>query len=223
MLTVRNILSADELAELLRGFESGVFDDGARTAVDAGRQVKNNLQMAPSPERYRLGRIVSDALARHRLFMQYAIPRRIRPPSFSRYEVGMEYGDHIDAPIMGQLKDNSLRTDLSVTLFLSEPASYDGGELSIQSPYGTRVVKLPPGQAVIYPSQSVHSVSPVTRGQRLAAITRVESHVKREDQRQLLFDLGRLISETPALRDDQSVYTRATNVHARLVQMWAEN
>jgi PKHD-type hydroxylase len=152
------------------------------------RAVKYNQQAERTGELAELEQLVSSSLYANSLFQAFAVPRRIRPPLFSRYEPGMSYGDHVDSAIIndqGQL----LRADLAVTLFLSPPESYDGGELIIRQGAGQVEIKLAPGDAVIYPADTLHQVAPVTRGVRMAAVTWVQTAVQDSRMRAILFDL----------------------------------
>lgn len=183
-LAVRLLQSA-EVDGLVSELRQRTFTDGKLTAHGLARSVKNNLQITGSdPETDELQKRVVSAFQRSAEFQAFALPRRIARPMFSRYDPGMEYGDHIDNAIMGEI-----RTDLSVTLFLSRPETYDGGELVIQLPLGNQEIKLDAGEAIVYPSNSVHHVAPVTRGARLAAVTWVQSRVRDQEVRGILYDL----------------------------------
>jgi PKHD-type hydroxylase len=163
------------------------------------------------------------ALEQNPLFLSAALPLKIVPPLFNRYEVGQTYGDHVDGairPVTGT--PHRVRTDLSATLFISEPADYDGGELVITDSYGTHRVKLPAGDLVLYPGTSLHRVEPVSRGTRLASFFWIESMVREDSQRQLLFDLDTAIQELAATVPDNSAVDRLLNVYHNLLRHWAD-
>jgi PKHD-type hydroxylase len=194
---VTRLLQSEEADGVVRELARRTFADGRLTAHGRAREVKNNLQFAgKGPEIDELHSIVVPAFQRSKDFNAFAIPRRMVSPIFSRYDPGMEYGAHIDNAMMA-----GLRTDLAVTLFLSRPETYDGGELVIHLPAGQQEVKLDAGEAIIYPAGTVHHVSPVTRGARLAAITWVQSVVRDERLRTILYDLHLSTHEASAAKD----------------------
>lgn len=185
MLFITDLLEAVLVADLRQWLENATFVDGKATAGADARLVKHNTQVAEADPHLRAmqGR-VKDALQENRLFGMAARPRTIRAPLFSRYERGMTYGDHVDNAVMG-----GMRVDVSATIFLSDPQSYEGGELVIASSAGEQDVKLAAGSAVIYPTTALHRVAPVTSGIRLAAVTWVRSLVRDAGCREILFDL----------------------------------
>jgi PKHD-type hydroxylase len=184
------ILEPDELRQIVQGLASGKFVDGKLTAFGPAREVKNNLQVERlGPELTGIDQIILAALGRNQELQSFAFAKRILLPMFNRYENGMQYGAHVDSAVMGKGADQ-IRTDLSMTIFLSDPASYDGGELALQSPLGEEEIKLEAGEAVVYSSTTVHRVTPVTRGVRLAAVSWIQSSVPDERLRAILFDLG---------------------------------
>lgn len=197
------------------------FDDGKLTAGFRAKQVKANLQLRKEAGRTeQLERLVVDALNKSAVFRRVAIPRVIRAPMFSRYEPGMHYGLHVDDALMGT--GTKGRTDLSVTVFLSDPGDYDGGELVVQSPYGELEIKLPAGSAVVYPSSTLHQVAPVARGERLAAVTWVESHVRDPAKREILHDLDRIRRTLSESASDSEETDLAFKTYANLLRMWSE-
>lgn len=164
------------------------FVDGKYSAAGYVKDRKNNLQLEPGVEGEALvGGVVIDALLRNEVFQTWARPLHLTPPIFARYQHGMKYGAHVDAPVLGG--GAPLRGDLSITVFLSDPESYTGGELAIEVPGGTRKVKLPAGSAVVYPTQAVHEVCEVDEGERLVAVLWVQSQIRDPHIRQTLFDL----------------------------------
>lgn len=188
MMLFENLLSADELASVREFLADAPFVDGKYTAGEYVKDRKSNLQLDPGAEGEALvGRVVVDALLRNDVFLAWARPLHLTPPIFARYQHGMKYGAHVDAPVLGG--GTPLRSDLSVTVFLSEPDSYTGGELAIEVPGGMRKVKLPAGSAVVYPTLAVHQVCEVGEGERLVAVLWVQSQIRDPHIRQTLFDL----------------------------------
>lgn len=185
MFQLSEVLNPSAIEEITSSLDTAPWQDGRITAGWQVRNAKNNEQVtAEAPGLGRLRDIVTDALMRHPAFMMAARPRYVMPALFSRYETGMTYGDHIDDPIM-----MGHRTDLSLTLFLTEPEDYDGGELVIETASGTEAVKLAPGDAVLYPSTSIHRVDPVRSGTRLVAVTWIRSFIRDAGAREILLDL----------------------------------
>jgi PKHD-type hydroxylase len=192
------ILESQEVAGVLSALAGQTFVDGKLTAVGPARDVKDNLQAdRPDGLPTAADQIVLAALRRNQVFQSFAFARRILLPLFNRYDPGMQYGAHVDSAVMGKGADQ-IRTDLSMTIFLSDPASYDGGELCLESPFGEQEVKLDAGEAIVYPSTAVHRVAPVTRGIRLAAVTWVQCSVRDEKLRAILFDLKRAVDGAEA-------------------------
>lgn len=218
LLRIPNVLTEAQLTqvhELLKGQE---FQDGRATAGWAAKLVKNNQQLAPSaPHLMPLQHMLVQALSTHAIFSMAAMAKAYRPITFSRYEVGMSYGDHVDNALMGD--EPQIRSDLSFTLFLNEPGEYDGGSLIVDDAYD---IKLPAGAAVLYPSGSLHRVQPVTRGTRLVAVGWLQSLIRRTDQREILFELEALRRQI-FLKDGKTPAfdTLSKNV-ANLWRMWAE-
>jgi PKHD-type hydroxylase len=206
---VLRLLTPDEARRTAAELAVRNFVDGKATAAGIARDVKQNLQADRATGDFAdLDRAVGAALERNEEFRAFAIPRRILAPTFSRYEPGMEYGAHIDSALMGV---EQLRTDLAMTLFLSPPECYDGGELAIELPIGEQEIKLDAGEAILYPANTLHRVAPVTRGVRLAAVTWIESCVPDERLREILVDLtraGRCAAET-GRRDLELLVTKS--------------
>ena len=175
------------------------------TAKGMARAVKNNLQVErDGPEQSELDRKFLAALDRNQSFQGFALPKRVMLPIYSKYQPGMHYGSHVDNALMGGSRaDGKMRTDYSLTCFLSPPDSYDGGELVVELEIGAEEIKLNPGEAVVYSSSTVHHVNPVTRGARLAAVTWVQSVVRDERLRGILYDLSRAAAQAEALKDPQ--------------------
>ncbi len=191
---VRDVFDPQALADLRAAVESREFVDGKSTASGNARKVKHNLQLELMASAD-LARVVTQALLGNARFRSLTFTRKIRQPQFARYLVGMAYGAHLDAPIF--TGENPIRADLSVTLFLSD--DYEGGELIIYTSTGEERVKLPAGHAVIYPADTLHSVAPVTSGERLVAVTWIQSHVRDPQMRLILSELGEVVTYLRAL------------------------
>jgi PKHD-type hydroxylase len=190
LLAIPGVLKADEVA-LARSWLAGArFVDGRLSAGLSARRVKRNQELrAGTPNLERLNRLVMENLVRHPVYRAGALPLHVATPLFARYLPGATYGDHLDDPIMGT--DGVLyRSDIAITVFLSSPEEYDGGELVIRMPLGEQAVKLPAGDAVLYPAGSLHHVSPVARGERTVAVTWVQSLVRDAARRELLYGLN---------------------------------
>ena len=198
--------------------------DGRVTAGHQGAHVKRNLQIDESSEVARTqGDVVVAALERNPLFISAALPHRVYPPMFNRYEHGMQFGTHVDGAV--RLVPGSgakLRTDLSATLFLTEPSDYDGGELVIDDTHGTHTVKLPAGHMIVYPADSRHRITPVSRGARIACFFWVQSLVRDGAQRRMLFDLDTAIQQLTATGADESARVRLVGCYHNLLRMWAD-
>jgi PKHD-type hydroxylase len=225
LVRVPDLLSADEVRQLRGALADASFEDGRATAGAAAAPVKRNLQAARRANvNVALAaqqQLVHDALLRSDLFRTWAMPLRIVPPTFNRYEPGMYYGDHVDNAVMSG-GAGAVRSDLSVTVFLSDPGEYDGGELITHSDHGGAGVKLPAGAALIYPSNTVHRVQPVTRGVRLAAVTWVQSMVRDTERRELLAELAGLAKWARGVAADSREALALGKLRANLVRMWAE-
>lgn len=224
LLHVDGVFSPHEAAEILALLERTEWVDGRVTAGPQSRRVKDNLQLAEDhPVARQLAAEVLGALERHPLFMRAALPAQVFPPLFNRYEGGQAFGTHVDNAIRQVTgTTHRVRTDLSATLFFSPPDSYEGGELVVEDTYGTHQVKLPPGDLILYPSTSLHHVRPVTRGARICSFFWIQSMIREDSQRTLLFDLDvatqRLVSEAP----DHPSAVQLTGVYHNLLRMWAE-
>jgi PKHD-type hydroxylase len=223
LVTVEQVLDAGQVAAFRARLEREAWVDGRATAGEQSAQVKDNLQLPQdSPAARELGEIVLSALGRNPAFISAALPLRVFPPLFNRYAPGMGFGDHVDNAIRfaGPVR---FRTDLSATLFLSEPSDYDGGELVVQDAYGEHAAKLSAGDMVLYPASSVHRVAPVTRGVRTAAFFWVQSMIRDDGQRTLLHELDETI-QALSLRLGQGAAeaVRLTGVYNNLLRMWAD-
>jgi PKHD-type hydroxylase len=225
MLHIPEVLSAGQVAEARRLLDCAEWVDGRATAGHQSAQVKDNLQIPEgAPEARALGELVLGALERNALFISAVLPLRVFPPLFNRYDPGMTFGAHVDNAIRQVTGTTArIRTDVSCTLFLAPPESYDGGELIVEDTYGEKRVKLPAGDAVIYPSTSLHRVSPVTRGSRLASFFWIQSMVRDDGQRTLLFDLDMAINRARGdLPAGHASPTELTAVYHNLLRRWAD-
>jgi PKHD-type hydroxylase len=224
IVRIPSVLSADELAALRARLEGGAWGDGRATAGYQSAQVKDNLQL---PHNDAAAREASDAvlraLERSPLFVSAALPHHVFPPLFNRYGPGMSFGNHVDNAVR-QIPGtpHRLRTDVSATLFLSSPDEYDGGELIVEDTFGAHSVKLAAGDMVVYPSSSLHRVEPITRGVREAAFFWIQSMVRDDGARTLLFDLDTSIRELTAKGADRDSMVRLTNCYHNLLRRWAD-
>ena len=225
LVRIPDVLTPDEIAHCRASLEQANWVDGKITAGAQSALAKNNLQVPETGSIAReLGDLILGRLGQNPAFLSAALPLRVVPPLFNRYDEGMGFDDHIDNAIRfigdGQTR---VRTDLSCTLFLSEPEEYDGGELTIVDTFGTQRIKLPAGHMVIYPGSSVHRVTPVTRGSRWASFFWVQSMVKDDGQRALLQGLDTSIMHVRAdLPDDHEAVIGLTAAYHNLIRMWSE-
>lgn len=224
LLRIPQALNPDELQQVRSLLLAADWADGRITAGDQSAGVKNNRQLPEDSAAAQQARqIVSVALARNPMFVTGALPKTVYPPLFNRYGgAANAFGDHIDNAVRTHAATaRHVRTDISCTLFLSEPASYEGGELVVNDTYGEQRVKFEAGDLVMYPGTSVHRVEPVTRGERLACFFWIESMVRRDDQRRLLYDLDMAIL---ALRHggDTAETVKLTGCYHNLLRMWAD-
>ncbi|MES2884767.1 MAG: Fe2+-dependent dioxygenase [Pseudomonadota bacterium] len=226
LLHIPGVLDAQQLAEFdLQLAQAGeAWVDGRVTAGSQGAAVKKNQQLAEhAPLAIQLGNAVLAVLERNALFISASLPHRVYPPMFNRYEGGMTFGDHIDNAVrVLPGSATKIRTDLSATLFLSNPQDYDGGELVVEAPSGTQRIKLAAGDLILYPSSSLHRVTPVTRGVRLACFFWVQSMVRSDAQRALLFDMDRSIQKLTATNADMATRVQLTGCYHNLLRMWTE-
>ena len=223
MLHIPGVLSPDQVKAMRARLDATDWIDGRASVGSQGAQVKRNRQLAEgSPLAVELGQIVSAALMAHPLFFSSALPLRILPPFFNSYAGGEHYGLHIDGAIRAQRGGSPVRSDVSCTVFLSDPSEYDGGELTVVDTYGTHEVKLPAGDAIVYPSSSVHEVRPVTRGERVASFLWVQSMVRDDWKRAMLFDLDNHIQALRRAHGDSPAIVGMTGHYHNLLRMWAE-
>lgn len=224
LIHATSVLNAAELARLRTLLASADWADGRITAGSQSAKVKQNRQLPESAGQIGEARaIVRAALARNAVFFSAALPREIYPPLFNAYAGGEHFGNHVDNAVR-LLPDGSrhLRTDVSATLFLAEPHEYDGGELVVEDTYGEHRVKLAAGDMVIYPSNSLHRVEPVTRGERLACFMWIQSMVREDAKRALLFDMDIAIANLRQAHGDGEALVTLTSTYHNLLRMWSE-
>jgi PKHD-type hydroxylase len=225
LICIPNVLTKAEVTAFRNALDAAQWIDGARTAGAQALHVKANLQLPQdSPVALDLGNRILDALATNALFLSAALPLRILPPMFNAYGVGQHFGLHVDNAIRFAPGSNTrIRTDVSATLFFAEPEEYDGGELVIEHAFGADEVKLNAGDMVLYPSTSLHLVRPVTRGKRVASFFWMQSMVREDSARSMLFEMDQSIQALSAAHgvDDENV-VRLTGVYHNLIRYWAQ-
>ncbi len=224
LLHIPKVLSAEQVAEMRAVLAQTEWQDGRVTAGPQAAKVKQNLQLTEEhPVAQQLGEVVLKALGRSELFLSAALPSKVFPPLFNCYQGGGNFGMHVDTAVRDvRSKGYRVRTDLSGTLFLSEPDEYDGGELVMEDTYGAHAAKLPAGDLVLYPSTSLHKVNPVTRGARIASIFWVQSLVREDAQRTLLFEMDAALQSLNTSVADHPALVQLTGVYHNLLRRWAE-
>ena len=223
LLHIPDVLTGEQLADIRGKLDAAQWTDGRETVGAAGARVKHNLQLPDaSPLRRDLGETILVALARNALFFSAALPLKYLPPRFNRYTGGGSYGFHVDGAVMNLSHGEQLRSDVSCTLFLNEPGEYDGGELVVSDTYGEHVVKLPAGDVIVYPSSSLHKVTPVTRGARLASFFWVQSMIRDDARRRMLFEMDASIETLRRAGADPGAVLQLTGVYHNLLRQWAE-
>jgi len=222
LIQIPSVLDRSELDVVRRLLADAAFVDGKLSAGQAAKRVKHNQEVGrEARELEQLNNLVMGKLVQHPTYRSGALPLRVAAPYYARYTSGMHYGRHVDDPVMGT--DGAIyRCDVAITIFLSDPAEYDGGELAIGTAFGEQQVKLPAGDAVMYPASSLHRVSEVTRGERLVAVTWLQSLVRDPAQRELLHELNsvreRLLADTPESEDTKLI----NKTYVNLVRMWGD-
>ncbi|HXS41077.1 MAG TPA: Fe2+-dependent dioxygenase [Stellaceae bacterium] len=224
LVHVPAVLSSDQVAECRRALAEADWVDGRVTAGHQSARTKDNMQVPEDhPVARRLGEMIVGALQRSPLFIAAALPLKVYPPLFNRYQGSQSFGTHID----GAIREvpgfaQRVRTDISATLFLTAPEDYDGGELLIEDTYGLHRSKLPAGDMVLYPASSLHRVQPVTRGARLASFFWVQSMIREDGKRTLLFDLDMAIQQLNRVAAENPAMVQLTSVYHNLLRLWAE-
>jgi len=225
LIEIPQVLAKEQIDEFLGELSAAEWADGRGSAGYLSAAVKSNGQLADGdPTAAKLGKAVLERLEGNALFISAALPFKIVPPLFNRYADGQEYGSHVDGairPITGT--PHRVRTDLSATLFLSAPEDYDGGELTIEDSFGARSVKLAAGDMVLYPGSSVHRVAPVTRGVRYASFFWVQSMVRNDDHRRVLFELDSSIQGLASELPGHAELVRLAGVYHNLLRTWADS
>ncbi|HEX7812164.1 MAG TPA: Fe2+-dependent dioxygenase [Burkholderiales bacterium] len=224
LLQIPQVLTSDQVAQFRARMEGAAWIDGNVTSGHQSAQAKNNEQLAEdSPVARELGDAIVAALGRNQLFFSAALPKRVFPPLFNRYQGGMEFGNHVDGAVRVHGPSGlRIRTDISATLFLAPPEEYDGGELLVEDTYGVHRVKLAAGDMVLYPSTSLHRVTPVTRGARIASFFWIQSMVRDDAQRSLLFDLDMAIMRLTQSSKGHPSLVALTGCYHNLLRMWSE-
>lgn len=224
LLEIPNVLNPEQVAESRRRLESAAWIDGKATAGHQGARVKDNQQLATDdPVGREVGESILRALSGNPLFLSAALPLHILPPMFNRYSGGQTFGTHVDGSIrIMPGSGRRMRTDLSATLFFAGPDEYEGGELVVEDTYGTKAVKLPAGHMILYPSTSLHRVTPVTRGTRLCSFFWIQSMVRDDGQRSLLFEMDVAIQRLGKENAGHPSVVSLTGVYHNLLRQWAE-
>jgi PKHD-type hydroxylase len=223
ILNIPDLLKPDQLIQARDLLQKADWIDGKISAGAQAAQVKNNQEISKDhPAAQKLGQIITSALGANKLFAMAALPAKVSPPSFNRYEGQQTYGPHIDNAIRSLPGGGLIRGDISATLFLSNPEEYDGGELTVEDTFGTHQVKLPAGHMVIYPASSLHQVKPVTRGARLASFFWIQSIVRDDQQRTLLLDLELATQTLRQSHPQHPSITPLAGVYNNLLRQWAE-
>jgi PKHD-type hydroxylase len=224
LLRIPHVLTAEQVARVRAALDAADWVDGRVTAGHQSARVKDNMQLPEdSPVARELSQFVQQALEGNALFFSAALPAKVFPPLFNRYASGQSFGLHVDNAVR-QVRGtpHRVRTDLSATLFLTPPDEYDGGELVIEDTYGTHSVKLPAGDLVLYPSSSLHKVQAVTRGARVSSFFWIQSMVREDGERTLLFDMDTAIQKLAREKPDHSAVVQLTSVYHNLLRRWAD-
>jgi PKHD-type hydroxylase len=224
LLQIPKVLAADQVARIRSRVDGAKWTDGNVTSGHQSAQAKYNEQLPEDSALAReIGEEIVGALARNSLFFSAALPRQVYPPLFNRYSAGMNFGNHVDGAIrVHPPTGRRIRTDISATLFLTAPEDYDGGELLVEDTYGTHAVKLAAGDMVLYPATSLHRVTPVTRGARVSSFFWIESMVRDDGQRSLLFDMDMAILKVSRDAPGHPSLVSLTGCYHNLLRMWAD-
>lgn len=227
ILCIPDVLTPEVTQQCREILDKAQWEDGKKTAGHQAAKQKNNMQLpADSPAAQQVGQTILQALGSNPLFTSAALPLHIMPPMFNRYAGGQQFGTHVDGSVRTLPGGQRIRTDLSCTLFFAEPDEYDGGELIIEDTYGSKSVKLPAGHMVLYPSTSLHHVTPVTRGARVSSFFWLQSMISSDERRSLLFDMDIAIQRISGALPDHEVASESavqlTGVYHNLIRQWAQ-
>jgi len=225
MIAIREVLSAEQLAAVRQQIAKEQWIDGSVTAGTQANKVKNNQQLpSDSPLVRELEDFILTVLAQNPLFVSAALPLKVFPPMINRYGIGETYGVHVDNAIRVPPESSArIRTDLSATLFLTDPDDYDGGELRLEDHFGSQPVKLAAGDLILYPSTSLHQVTAVTKGERVSAVLWLQSMIRDHEQRKILFDLDQSVQSLTTIHgDDHTDVMRLSRNYHNLIRLWAE-
>jgi len=221
LLVIPNILSTQELEYIRTALDNAPFIDGKLSAGTVAQRVKNNEEVdVRSQDVQQLNNLVMSRLVENPIYRAAALPMKVAAPYYARYSTGMSYGDHVDDPIMHA--DTPYRSDISISVFLNDKSEYEGGELVINTQYGEHAVKLSAGDAVMYPSSSVHHVNEVTSGTRLVAVTWLQSLVREPAKRELLYDMYQVKEQLLQSAPDDENTKRLDRSYVNLIRMWGD-
>jgi PKHD-type hydroxylase len=224
LIQIPGVLTSEQVTGFRQILDKSEWVDGRVTAGHQSARAKNNLQLPEgSPEAQQLGNTIIEALQQNSLFITAALPFRVFPPLFNRYLTGQAFGTHVDNAIR-QVPGtpHRIRTDISATLFLSSPEEYDGGELTVEDTYGVHSIKLNRGDMILYPATSLHHVRPITRGERMSAFFWIQSMIRDDAKRTLLFDIDGAIREIHRDMPDHQATVQLTGVYHNLLRQWAD-
>jgi PKHD-type hydroxylase len=222
LVTIPNVLDKEEISVIQDLMATANFREGTRSAGAEAKRVKNNHEMFISEiETQRLNNLVMGKLVQNPTYIAAAFAAKIAAPYYAKYTAGMYYGNHVDDPVMGP-PNQRYRSDISITIFLNEPDTYDGGELVINTPFGEQKVKLNAGDAVLYPSSSTHRVAEVTRGERLVAVTWLQSTVRDPAKREILYNLSQVREAMIKNAGGTKEKEQLSNAYMNLVRMWSD-
>jgi len=223
LLAIPDVLTSAQVAEGRKILEAATWVDGRVTAGHQGYHVKNNLQLPEgSPAGRQVGEMIVNALRNNQLFMSAALPLHVLPPMFNKYSGGQTFGTHIDGAVRSLPNGQRIRTDISCTLFFAGPDEYDGGELIVEDTYGSKSVKLPAGHMIMYPSTSLHQITPVTRGTRFCSFFWMQSMIRDNGHRSLLFDMDVAIQRLNAENPTHPSNIALAGIYHNLLRQWAE-
>jgi PKHD-type hydroxylase len=224
LLAIPDLLTTEQIAQARQILETAPWVDGRVTAGHQSARAKDNMQIPEEhPAARQLGEMILDALGRNALFISAALPLRVFPPLFNRYQGGQSFGTHVDNAIRQVTgTPHRIRTDLSATLFFAHPDEYDGGELVVEDTYGTHTAKLPAGHVILYPATSLHHVRPVTRGARVSSFFWIQSMIRDDAQRTMLFDLDMATQRLSRDVPDHPSAVQFTGIYHNLLREWAE-